>query len=206
MTNIESQKAAVIIGYSGHSYVVCDILIKNNTKIIGYCDLTEKAANPFDLTFLGNESTRDFGDEEVFITIGDNNLRQNIYKNLISKVNFCNAFHPSAAIGLLVTFDKLIMIGPKAVINTLSALGTGAIINSGAIVEHECVIDDFAHIGPGAILAGNVRVGKRTFIGAGAVVREGVKICDDVLVGAAAVVVKDITEPGTYVGIPARKK
>jgi serine acetyltransferase len=32
-----------------------------------------------------------------------------------------------------------------------------------------------------------------------------VKLCDDVVVGAGAVVARDIVEPGTYVGVPARR-
>jgi len=32
-----------------------------------------------------------------------------------------------------------------------------------------------------------------------------VTVCDDVVIGAGAVVTKDITEPGTYVGNPAKK-
>lgn len=35
--------------------------------------------------------------------------------------------------------------------------------------------------------------------------RNNVRICEDVTVGAGAVVVGDITESGTYVGVPARK-
>ena len=32
-----------------------------------------------------------------------------------------------------------------------------------------------------------------------------VTVCDDVVIGAGSVVTKDITEPGTYVGNPARR-
>ena len=41
-------------------------------------------------------------------------------------------------------------------------------------------------------------------IGVGAVVRDFVQIGSNIVVGAGAVVVKDLLEPGTYVGCPAR--
>ena len=57
----------------------------------------------------------------------------------------------------------------------------GVIINTGAIVEHECIINDYAHIAPGAVLAGSVFVGANSFIGANAVVKQGVKIGKNVI-------------------------
>ena len=42
-------------------------------------------------------------------------------------------------------------------------------------------------------------------MGTGAHILQGLTISDDTIVGAGAVVTKDITEPGTYVGVPARK-
>jgi len=47
-------------------------------------------------------------------------------------------------------------------------------------------------------------IGNRVSIGTNATVMP-VSICDDVVVGAGSVVTKDITEPGTYAGNPARK-
>ena len=42
-------------------------------------------------------------------------------------------------------------------------------------------------------------------VGTGAQILQGLTICDDTIIGAGAVVTKDILEPGTYVGIPAKK-
>jgi len=50
-----------------------------------------------------------------------------------------------------------------------------------------------------------VSVGKSSWLGIGSVVSNNVNICSGCNVGAGAVVVKDITEPGTYVGVPARR-
>jgi len=48
-------------------------------------------------------------------------------------------------------------------------------------------------------------VGEGTMVGIGATVSNNVSVCDGCMIGAGAVVVKDITEPGTYAGVPARR-
>jgi acetyltransferase-like isoleucine patch superfamily enzyme len=50
----------------------------------------------------------------------------------------------------------------------------------------------------------NTMVGDRVSIGSNATILP-VKICDDVVIGAGSVVTKDIAQPGTYAGNPARK-
>jgi sugar O-acyltransferase (sialic acid O-acetyltransferase NeuD family) len=195
----------VVVGYSGHAYVACDILLKNKVNIIGYCDKSEKDSNPYNLTYLGPEMVYPFDDEDVFIAIGENKIRKNVFDSLAEKASFGDAYHPKAEIGFGVQLGSMIMLGSYSIINPLAALGNGVIINTGAIVEHECIIGDFAHIAPGAVLAGNVTIGDNTFVGAGAVVKQGVKICNDVIIGAGAIVVNDISESGTYIGIPAKK-
>jgi acetyltransferase-like isoleucine patch superfamily enzyme len=73
-------------------------------------------------------------------------------------------------------------------------------------VDHDCEIGDFSHISPGATIAGEVKIGARTWVGAGATVSNGISVCDGCIIGAGAVAVKDITEPGTYIGVPAKKR
>ena len=54
-------------------------------------------------------------------------------------------------------------------------------------------------------MAGTVTVGENTWIGIGAAVSNNIDIASDCIIGAGAVVVKNISEPGTYIGIPAKK-
>lgn len=50
----------------------------------------------------------------------------------------------------------------------------------------------------------STKIGNRVSIGSNATILP-VIICDDVVIGAGSVVTKDITEPGTYFGNPAKK-
>ena len=94
---------------------------------------------------------------------------------------------------------------PNAVINAGAKIGEHCIINTGAIVEHDNILENYVHISVGAKLAGTAHVGIATWIGIGASVSNNLSICENCMIGAGAVVVKDITESGTYIGVPARR-
>jgi sugar O-acyltransferase (sialic acid O-acetyltransferase NeuD family) len=83
-------------------------------------------------------------------------------------------------------------------------LGVACIVNTGAVVDHECRLGAGAHVGPGANLAGLVDVGESAFVGAGATVLPRVTIGADAIVGAGAVVREDVAPGAVVVGSPAR--
>ena len=91
-----------------------------------------------------------------------------------------------------------------AVISARVQLGRHVAINIGATVSHDTVLGDYSTVSPGVRIAGRCVIGAGVFLGIGAVVSHGVSIVDGAVVGAGAVVLSDITEPGTYVGAPAR--
>ena len=104
---------------------------------------------------------------------------------------------PSASIG----DGSVVMAG--AICSTRVKVGSHVSINIGATVSHDTVLGDYSTLSPGVHVSGRCVIGKGVFLGTGVVVADGVTIADGAVVGAGAVVIKDITEPGTYVGVPA---
>jgi sugar O-acyltransferase (sialic acid O-acetyltransferase NeuD family) len=202
------KKPVAIVGYSGHAYVIVDILLSAGRLVTAYCDNEEKEFNPYHLNYLGKEGDvisklRKF---DYFACVAHNGIREKIHTNLANILgNPVNAIHPSAVISSSVKMGDGIMIAANATLNPLVQLGRGVICNTSVSIDHECIIGDFCHIAPGVVLCGSVKVGKGTFIGANSVVRQGVTIGNNVTVGAGTVIVKDIPDGLTVVGNPARQ-
>lgn len=199
----------IVIGYSGHSYVVIDTALTLGLNILGYCEVNRQLKNPFGLIYYGNETEDSFewkDNVSYFVGIGDNNIRSQVANRIIKKNGkFTNIIHPSSSVSNSVTLGKGIFMSANVVVNALVNIGNQCILNTGCIVEHECTIGSTVHIGPGAVLAGNVTVGDYTFIGANTVVKQGVKIGNNVVIGAGTVVIRDIADGETVAGNPARR-
>ncbi len=97
-----------------------------------------------------------------------------------------------------------VYVGAKAVVQVRASIGEHAIINTGAIIEHECRIGSNVHVAPGGVLGGRVTVGPDTLIGLGARVLPGVRIGSGCVVGAGAVVTGDLPDGARVAGVPAR--
>jgi len=201
------KKPVVVVGYSGHSYVIIDILLNTGRMVAGYCDSELKERNPFHLNYLGKETDvlEALTAYDYFIGIGHNGIRRKVHTSLMDHLGEpINAIHHSAIVSASVEMGKGIMIAAGAVINPVVTLGRGVICNTSSSIDHECVIEDFVHVAPGAVLCGNVKVGSGTFIGANSVIKQGITIGKNVTIGAGTVVIKDIPDNATVVGNPQR--
>ena len=199
----------IIIGASGHGKVVADIAIKmNKWQSIAFLDDDESIKTSMGLEVIGRTADAFTYKEEAdfFVAIGSNATREKIQEKLIDEgLNVVSLIHPSAIIGTDVEIGIGTTVMAGVVINSSSRIGKGCIINTSSSLDHDNVIENYVHISPGVNMAGTVKVGKGSWIGIGSVVSNNVNICSGCKVGAGAVVVKDITEPGTYVGVPVRK-
>lgn len=199
----------IIIGASGHGKVVADIAIKmNNWKSIFFLDDDASIKTRIGLEVIGRTADAfKYKDEaDFFVAIGSNTIREKIQEKLIEQgLNVVSLIHPSAIIGadVEVGFGTTVMAG--VVINSSSRISKGCIINTSSSLDHDNILEDYVHISPGVSMAGTVKVGKGSWIGVGSVISNNVSICNDCKVGAGTVVFKDITEPGTYFGIPVRR-
>ena len=204
-----SDKKVILIGYSGHAFVVAETVIENGLKIIGYSEKEKLNSDPFDLAYLGFEKKDDFiGWQKEFsfvIGIGENKIRQNVAELIESKGKTIETIiHKTAHISKTAVIGSGSFINKNAVVNALALVGKNVILNTGCIVEHECVLGDSVHIAPGAVLAGNVNIGERTFVGANAVIKQGIVVGKDVTIGAGSVIIANIPDGKKVVGNPGR--
>jgi sugar O-acyltransferase (sialic acid O-acetyltransferase NeuD family) len=114
------------------------------------------------------------------------------------------AIHPAAYVARDARCGPGLQVMAGAVVGARAELGSQCLINTGATVDHECVLADGVHVGPGAHLAGCVRVGEHSFLGTGAIILPRVTIGEDVVVGAGAVVNKDLPNGVVAMGNPAK--
>jgi sugar O-acyltransferase (sialic acid O-acetyltransferase NeuD family) len=202
-------KRIILIGYSGHGFVVADTAIENQLNLVGYAEESIVQNNPFHLNFLGNENDNDFFEKnkraKYLIGIGDNTIREKIYKLIIEKQSeILTLISQSASISKTVIIGNGTFVNKNVSINAFAKIGNNVILNTGCIIEHDCIIGDSSHIAPGAVLAGNVIVGERSFIGANSVVKQGVIIGKDVIIGAGSVVINNISDGKKIAGNPSR--
>jgi len=118
-------------------------------------------------------------------------------------------------------------IGSNCFIGPFVEIQEGAIIGNDCKIQSHTFICDLVNIGDGCFIGhgvmfvndkfsiggpargdrslyGSTTIGNNVSIGSNATILP-IKICDGVVIGAGAVVTKDISEPGTYIGNPAKK-
>lgn len=199
-------KQLIIIGASGHGKVVADIARQTGHDDIRFLDDNTNLKCCGGYPVVGKSG--DFADFncDFFVAIGNPVVRQRISERLVvAKKRVVTLIHPNAVIGENVRIGMGSAIIAGAVINPCTAIGKGCIVNTCSSVDHDCKVGDYVHIAVGSHLCGTVFVGNGTWIGAGATVSNNVSICEDCIIGAGAVVIKNIEQPGTYVGIPAKR-
>lgn len=196
----------IVIGAGGHGKVIADIAMRNGYQRICFVDDNVKGdviGFPVVGTIADIEALDD-GKTDFVIGIGNNAVRKEIAQS--NRVNWVSLIHPSAQIAFNANIEEGTVVMANAAVNVCASIGRHCIINTGAVVEHDNVLQDYVHISPNAALAGTVFVGTLTHIGIGATVNNNIKICDGSVIGAGAVVTKTIEQRGTYFGVPARKK
>jgi sugar O-acyltransferase (sialic acid O-acetyltransferase NeuD family) len=151
-------------------------------------------------------------DIEIYIGVGSPRLRQKIYqkiKNWNSNAKFPILIDPHASMDLKdnnITIGQGVVICAGVAITTDITIGDFTHVNLNCTVGHDAEISEFSTLSPAVNISGKVKVGARTFFGTGAIVAEGLSIAEDSVIGAGAVLLSSITEPGVYVGMPAKLK
>lgn len=191
----------ILQGGGEHARVVLDALLSDNRQVVGLFD-PKYTGNLFGVPQLGVYNPDFETDALAVVAIGSNRLRKQVAA--ATKHAFGRVIHSSAIVSDFSEIGSGSMVLQGVIVQARVRIGNHVIVNTGARIDHDCLIADYAHIAPGCVLCGTVEVGAGTLVGAGSIVLPGIKIGSWAVVGAGSVVTKHVPDGVTVAGNPAK--
>lgn len=168
-------------------------------RVIGFADDDPaKASGNFEgYPMLGSveKASADNPGASVFIAIGDNRVRREVYRRLRGH-DFPALIDPEAQVSPTTEFKHGTYIAVEAVVSVGTEIGKFVIINARAGVGHDSTVGDFANIAPGVSLSGHSIIGQDVFMGTNSCTAPGMTVGDGATVACGTPVLKDVA-PGT---------
>ena len=112
--------------------------------------------------------------------------------------------HPTAHISHTAVIEDGAQILAQCSVGPNARVERGAIMASGALLEHDSVMKPFSYLTTGAATGGGVTIGERTFIGTNASIKHGLTVPADCLVGAG--VALTVAPEGPCIIAPPRNR
>jgi len=206
----------VIIGTSGHSKVIVDIIEKENKyNIAGFLDLlkdTTESVLGYPIIGKQEDILKVIAQYQItggIVAIGDNWVRHKVVKiitNIFPNFVFIKAIHPSVQIAKEATIEEGSVVMAGAIINTQTQIGKFCIVNTKSSLDHDCSMKNFSSIAPGTTIGGNVKIGEFSAIGLGANIIHNITIGNHVVIGAGSCIIQDICDCIVAYGVPAKVK
>lgn len=196
-----NNKPVVLIGGGGHASVLLDILRSNKRNVIAVVsphDVSERSIFAGMRVLHSDDDIFMYSSEEIELVNGiglfpRSSLRKNVSEFYISHgYRFTSVIAADAMISIYAILEEGVQILSGVIVNAGTTIGRHSIINTRAVVEHDCHLGDYCFIGPGAVLCGQVNTGESVFVGAGSTIVPGMKLGNSSIVGAGAVLVQSL--------------
>jgi sugar O-acyltransferase (sialic acid O-acetyltransferase NeuD family) len=199
-------KEVVLCGSGGHAKVVLSLLELLGFAVPYILD-DEPAACPGSIRGVPIRGPLsllpDRAKISAFLAIGDNQKREAAAERF-KNVNWVTLIHPASWVDPSARLGAGTCIAAGVVVNAEAVLGNHVIIDAGASVGHDCIVEDFVQLEAGVRLGGAVRLGRGALCGIGSAVVPNRSIGARATLGPRAVAIKHVPAGETYIGVPAR--
>lgn len=186
-----------LVGYGGHAR---EVMAQMGIQLTCFVD-DEYVTN-------NTQPLSKFNPKEyaVMVAIANSKDRYDIIQRLPKETKYFTWVHPTA----IIMDDNVVIgegsfIGANSILTTNIKLGKHAILNRSNHIGHDSVIGDYFSAMPGAIVSGDVRIYDMVYMGNNSSIKEKMSIHSFVTIGMNGAVIKNINEPGIYVGVPTKK-
>ena len=200
----------IVVGAGGHALELLDVLKEEavNEELFFFDSINTTVNNfkGFKILHSTEQITALSDSFEFVLAVGNTSLRKKFYQDFsaiggkIKSIQSKSSFISSHSMIDAADIMKNCFIGPDAQIKK------GSLINTGAQVHHQVVINEFSEISPRAVVLGKAVIGSSCTVGANATILPNIKIGNNVVVAAGAVVTKDLSDNCMAAGVPAEIK
>src|SRR3990167_3975268 len=161
-------KPIYILGAGGHARVLVEALRHNpNNQIAGFLEIDSRLIGAMvsgmpvysQDVILNQLLPSDIVLVNGFGSVDIPKLRQQQFEKLEKNgFAFLSVKHKTAYCASDVVLQKGVQLLARSTILTGSKIGSNAIINTSASIDHDCILGSHVHIAPGAILSGGVQI------------------------------------------------
>jgi sugar O-acyltransferase (sialic acid O-acetyltransferase NeuD family) len=187
-----TQPTILLLGAGGHARACIDVIEQEaRYKIAGLVGLPEQVGD----TVLGYSVIGSDADiarlagvcQYAIVTIGQIKtpaIRIRLFAELEKLgIDLPVVISPRAYVSRHASIGLGTIVMHGAIVNAGAAVGRNCILNSQSLIEHDVIVGDHCHISTRAAINSGTKVGRGTFIGSGSTVRQELSLGDHCVVG-----------------------
>lgn len=206
-------KEITVLGIGGSTFARIDLAKACGYAIAGLYHYNDERTGQVDhgypiLGSFDNLFSQQIEGKHFLLTMGDMKIRYDLYNRITLAGGIVpTLIHPSAEISeFAVISPEGAIIDSQAIIQSDCVISEGVFVCSQAMICHQTTIGRYVFVAPKAIIGARLNIGEFAFIGQNATIisTKVKKIGSHSTIGAGAVVTKQVKDNKIMIGNPAR--